>query len=492
MRAKRLASTGDLRIADLLRVIARRTGLVFSPSRWEPAAQTVGRWIERHRIDAGAAGDEIFGGDPEAFDSLVAELTVGETYFFREPAQLAFIRRTVLPELGARRDRRGVRVWSAGCASGEEAFSLAILLHEAGLAPDAEVLGTDISRPRIAAARRARYAPWSLRGVPDEVVSRYFRRRDGRYELAPAIRSMASFEYHNLPDGTTAPSLSGGRGADLILCRNVLIYFDRDAVTSAAHRLLATLDDDGWLFLGASDPPLADLVPCEVVMTEAGVAYRRKPAPQSIVPWPATRFDILAPLPNESAVPAPHEPPTATSGPAAAPPSAGPVEDVAPDYTLRYAAQDYERAAELAAIRVRDDARDEGAWITLVRALANLGRLPDAGRACAAALETHRVSVELVHLHAALLASAGRHAEAATAARRALYLDRTLSAAHLLLGASLARLGDVDGARRALRNAERLLAGLPANAVVAAADGQPAGRLLADARAHLRLLGEGA
>jgi chemotaxis protein methyltransferase CheR len=492
MTADRRASRRDLDIAGVLRVIARQTGLVFSPSRRDPAEHTVRRWMQRHGIDAEAAGDELLERDSEAFDSLVAELTVGETYFFREPEQIAFIRRTVLPEFGAGHGRRGVRVWSAGCASGEEAYSLAILLHEAGMAPDAEILGTDISRARITAARRARYAPWSLRGVPDEVVSRYFRRRDGRYELAPAIRSMASFKYQNLADGTSTPSFSDARGADLILCRNVLIYFDREAVTRAAHRLLSALDDDGWLFLGASDPPLADLVSCEVVMTEAGIAYRRKPVSRGIAPWPMASVDILAPVPNEPTVevPAPHESVPDTPGPAIAQTPAGAAEELTPDYAVRYAACDYERAAELAAIRVREDARDEGAWVTLVRALANLGKLSDAGRACAAALETHRVSVELVHLHAALLASAGRHAEAATAARRALYLDRTLSAAHLLLGASLARLGDVDGARRALRNAERLLAALPANVAVAAADGQPAGRLLANARAHLRLLGE--
>lgn len=491
MTPKHPEPMGDLRIADVLRVIARRTGLVFSPARREPAEHLVRRWMERHGIDAEAAGDEILDRDAEAFDALVAELTVGETYFFREPEQLDFIRRTVLPDLRARHGSRGVRVWSAGCASGEEAYSLAILLHEGGLARNAEILGTDISRERITAARRARYAAWSLRGVPDEVVSRYFRRRDGRYELAPAIRSMASFEYQNLPHGTSSP-FSGARRADLILCRNVLIYFDQDAVTQAARRLLAALDDDGWLFLGASDPPLADLVPCEVVMTEGGVAYRRKPVSRGIAPWPVASLDVLAPVPNESPVeiPAPHESLTDAPEPPAAPPSARTVEEGAPEYAVRYAAQDYERAAELAAIRVRDNARDEGAWVTLVRALANLGRLPDAGRACAAALETHRVSVELAHLHASLLASAGHHAEAATAARRALYLDRTLSAAHLLLGASLARLGDVDGARRALRNAERLLAVLPANAAVAGADGQPPGRLLANVRAHLRLLGE--
>jgi chemotaxis protein methyltransferase CheR len=491
-RAERRVTIRDPDIAAILRVVARQTGLVFSPSRVTPAEQTVGRWMQRHGIDAAAVGDGIFERDREAFDSLVAELTVGETYFFREPEQLAFIRRTVLPDLGARHERRGVRVWSAGCASGEEAYSLAILLHETGMAPEAEVLGTDISRARIAVARRGCYAPWSLRGVPDEVVSRYFRRRDGKYKLAPVIRSMASFRYQNLPDGTGAPRFSDARGADLILCRNVLIYFDRDAVTRAAHRLLAALDDDGWLFLGASDPPLADLVPCEVVMTEAGVAYRRQPARQDIAPRPVTGFDLFAPVPNENApgVPVPHESAPEASTPTTPPTSGGSAEELTPAHSLRYAARDYERAADLATIRVREDARDERAWVTLVRALANLGRLADAGRACAAALESHRMSPELVHLHAALLGSAGRHAEAAMAARRALYLDRTLSPAHLLLGASLARLGDVAGARRALRNAERLLAALPANAPVAVADGQPAGRLLADVRAHLRLLGE--
>jgi chemotaxis protein methyltransferase CheR len=491
MTAERRPSTRDVDIAGLLRVITQRTGLVFSPSRLAPAEHTVRRWMKQHEINAEVVGDEILERDPEAFDSLVAELTVGETYFFREPEQLAFIRRTVLPELGSRHERRAVRVWSAGCASGEEAYSLAILLYEAGTASHAEILGTDISRARIAAARRARYAPWSLRGVPDEVVSRYFRRRDGRYELAPAIRSMASFRYQNLPDGTSPPSFSDARGADLILCRNVLIYFDRNAVGRAARRLLAALDDDGWLFLGASDPPLADMVPCEVVMTEAGVAYRRQPAPRGIVST-VTSLDSAGPVADEptSELPAPCGLAPDLSAAATAPTPATTAEEVAPDYTIPYAARDYERAAELAGMRVREDARDEGAWVTLVRALANLGRLPEAGRACAAALETHHVSVELVYLHATLLASAGRPAEAAAAARRALYLDRTLAPAHLMLGASLARLGDVEGGRRALHNAERLLAVVPPDTVVAAADGQPAGRLLADVRAHLRLLGE--
>jgi Flp pilus assembly protein TadD len=137
---------------------------------------------------------------------------------------------------------------------------------------------------------------------------------------------------------------------------------------------------------------------------------------------------------------------------------------------------------------VQHDGGDPAVWVLLVRALANRGDLRAAGQACAAALDRHRTCAELAYLHAVLLGEAGRHAAAAGAARRALYLDRTLAVAHLALGAALARLGDARGARRALRNAERLLAELPPGAVVPASDGEPAARLAAIARAQLGLL----
>jgi chemotaxis protein methyltransferase CheR len=131
-------------------------------------------------------------------------------------------------------------------------------------------------------------------------------------------------------------------------------------------------------------------------------------------------------------------------------------------------------------------------WALLVRALANLGQLESAGRACAAGLERHSLSAELFYLYGLLLAEAGRHREAAAEFRRALYLDRGLAVAHLALGGALVRLGDPAGARRAFGNAHRLLEGTASDAAVPAADGARAGRLAEMARIQLELLREAA
>jgi chemotaxis protein methyltransferase CheR len=141
---------------------------------------------------------------------------------------------------------------------------------------------------------------------------------------------------------------------------------------------------------------------------------------------------------------------------------------------------------------VERDGSDPAPWIVLVRALANRGELEAAGHSCAAAFDRHSTSAELAYLHAVLLAEAGRHADAVAAARRSLYLDRGLVVAHLALGGALARLGDTEGARRSARNARRLLAGMPPDAIVPGSDGEPASRLAEMAEVQLQLLKEAA
>jgi chemotaxis protein methyltransferase CheR len=267
---------------------------------------------------------------------------------------------------------------------------------------------------------------------------------------------------------------------DLILCRNVLIYFEEVTVARVARRLIDSLSRDGWLMLGSSDPPLMGLIPCDVIVTEAGLAYRRMEAP--VLPSRSTGFAAVHPSPSLAEVrPVPE--------PAVLPPTRE--EPGAVDPARCYAEHDYERAAELADRSLRRDGSDPALWILLVRALANRGELAAAGQACATALDRHRTSGELTYLHAVLLAEGGRHQDSAAAARRALYLDRGLIVAHLALGNALVQLEDGDGACRAFRNAHRLLAGMSQEETVSASDGEPAGRLAEMARAHLQLL-EGA
>jgi len=177
--------------------------------------------------------------------------------------------------------------------------------------------------------------------------------------------------------------------------------------------------------------------------------------------------------------------------PVAAAEAVRPAAEEAPGAFERYAARDYARAALLAARAVARDGNDPGLWALLVRAYANSGKRVDAERTCAAALERCPAVSELHALHSLVLNEARHHEAASTAARRALYLDRDLAVAHLAHGAALAGLRDTAAARRAFQVAATLLDALPADAIVPASDGEPAGRLASLAHIELSLL-EGA
>jgi chemotaxis protein methyltransferase CheR len=242
-----------------------------------------------------------------------------------------------------------------------------------------------------------------------------------------------------------------------------------------------------------------------VEVTAAGLAYRRprggraaaEPAPDLALPAPdpvATEreTEVIEPAAGAGTSHDAVEPAAEVEGPAhgAMPePAPGPARlDAA---LAAYRAQDYERAAALAEELARE-AGTEMAWVIRVRAQANQGRLVEAGHAAAAALERHRGSAELAYLHAVLLLQAGRAEAAVAAGRRALYLDRKLVVAHLLLAQAQARLGDAAAGMRSLVNAERLLAAYDPAAQVPASDGETAARLTQVVRVQLRLLREAA
>ena len=487
-------------LAGLLALLRERTGLEIPANRWAACEAAVRRAMSAtsaRDIDAYRAALHT---DDDAFAALVEELTIGETYFFRDPRQFAFLRDEAVPDVRRRRAPGHVlSAWSAGCASGEEAYSLAILLRELGLGERRRIVGTDISRRRLDAARRARYGKWSLRGVAPEVIDRYFRRSGPSFELIPAIRSAVRFQYLNLA-GEGGPEAPAG-GFDLIVCRNVLIYLDAVTVGRVAHRLVEQLADGGWLLLGPSDPPPRNTLPCDVVMTDAGLAYRRQArgarAASYRTPWRAAPRE---PLPGagasaESRVPTAGDlrPRAESSAPEkASPPPAPPLDDALAQARRAYAACDYAPAAAHARQYVHGGGNDVDGWAVLVRALANGGQSSAAALACAAALEAHPASAELAVLQSFLLTELSQPYAAMVAARRAVYLDRGLAVAHLAFGSALVRAGEAQAARRAFANALRLLDPMPAAAIVPASGGESAARLAVLARSQLQLLREDA
>jgi chemotaxis protein methyltransferase CheR len=442
------AAWTDDTVAAIAAAVSERSGLVFPAARI-PAIETGIR-----RAAARAAFDEMTGyrdalvAGRVSFDDLVAEVTVGETYFFRDPAQLDVLERVVLPEIRRRQDAdQTVRVWSAGCASGEEAYSLAIILKEAGLAARARITATDISPVALAKARRAIYGPWSLRGEGAERALPYLVPVGGELALVADVRRMVTLAHHNLMAGSGAALLLGIHAVDLVVCRNVLIYMGPAAVRHVAEQLFASLNEGGWLVLAPSDPPLAELAPFEVVPSTAGMLYRR--------PLAVGRTCATAP-----AAPVP---PFVRAAPlvVAAPTGVAPALDAAPVGPAPTVA-DVRRLAA--------DAPDEAVLH------------------CAAAVAADPLSPELRYLWALLLRDTGRDVAALAEMRHALYLDRSLAVAHYALAAMLEGCGDAAAAWRSYRNARNLCDARPADEPVALGDGANAATLALAAGAAMERL----
>jgi chemotaxis protein methyltransferase CheR len=185
---------------------------------------------------------------------MLDEISTNETEFFREPAHFGYLTDEVLPSL-VRRGTRRLRIWSAGCSSGEEAYSLAITLCESlsDLAQwDAKILATDLSTRAIARARRGIYDEQCLGGVPVEARRIYFRRADVKggtaFRIAEPVRRLVDFARHNLMGDWP---MSGP--FDAIFCRNVMIYFDKPTRESLVNRFWELLAPGGVLFIGYSE-----------------------------------------------------------------------------------------------------------------------------------------------------------------------------------------------------------------------------------------------
>lgn len=473
------------------------TGLAFPADRLADATDRIGRVMAR-------TGDQdiseflarIKRGGP-ALDDLISELTIGESYFFRDPDQFDFIRREVIPEIHRLKGPlHTFRALSAGCASGEEAYSLSILFEQEGLADRSHVTGVDICRAALVKARKAEYASWALRDSDADFRSRYFHQQGDRWVLADSLRKRVSFEFMNLALDVCPSFATGVWGMDIILCRNVLIYFDRATVKDVVRKLVDSLSEGGWLFTGASDPMPVQTSPLEVVQTPVGLAYRRGVGPRLFVTpghclSDAASLDVgISVEPTLSVFdqsnvreprPVDEAPPPGVDRPS----DLSDFEEDPLESLLRvFSAGDWARAAELAVTH----SSHPRAWAIRARALANQGDLSGAEATAVEGARYYPFFPELHVLRSVLLIALNRREEADRAIRRALYLDRKLAIAHLLHGSLLVWLGKVTAARHAFKNALHLCSARPPDEIVELSDGEPAGRLAEVAAAQIDLL----
>jgi chemotaxis protein methyltransferase CheR len=236
-----------LRLEGARALVAQRLGLDFPERRGDDLERALGS-----RDLAQLWAQPVTG--PEWRDFIHA-LTVRESHFFRDGELFAALEQRVLPELIAARPER-LAIWSAGCATGEEPYSLALVLDRLlgdRAARAVTLIATDVDAVALESARRGLYTDWSLRGLPAWARASGLRTRARRHEVRPELRARVSFAPLNLA-GDPYPC-----GLDLIVCRNVLMYFTEPARRTAVERLAAALAPGGWLALSPldteSDPP---------------------------------------------------------------------------------------------------------------------------------------------------------------------------------------------------------------------------------------------
>mgnify|MGYP000891181698 FL=1 len=198
--------------------------------------------------------------DPQAAKELRAlydTITTNETSFFRSPPQIEAFAEKALPDVMARRQKAGeksLRLWSAGCSTGEEAYTLGIVLKEVlkdSLREwDIKIYASDISEKALRSAKQATYNEYALRGVPTEVRQKYFKSENSQFVVTDEIRALVELQFLNFMDSARMQLM---KGFDIIFCRNVLIYFDDAARKKIVSHLYDNLNPGGYLFIGHSE-----------------------------------------------------------------------------------------------------------------------------------------------------------------------------------------------------------------------------------------------
>lgn len=458
--------------------VAATLGLYFPRARWN----ALERQAKLAAREFGFAAVEPFLEwllssplNQEQVEMLASYLTISETYFWREPHVFDALRDQILPELIRERrvDGRHLRLWSAGCATGEEPYSIAIALREA--LPDLKdwhitLLATDINPRILKQAAAAEYGEWSFRNAPAGFKEKYFRPREkGRYEIDPEIRKMVTFAYLNLASDPFPSPMNDTIAMDLIFCRNVLMYFTPTRASLVGQRLYHCLVEGGWFIVSSSE--LSQHMFSQFISTNfaGAIIYRRG---LGNVP-PALGFPTALPAtaPNQ-----PVQPHAVVKAPAA------PVTPATPSHrTARPQGLPVRRSQEtLAQAAPQEDV------LTAVRILANQGRLAEAWAACELGLAADKLDPGLHYLGATILQELNREGEAVALLKRLLYLEPNFLLAHFALGNLAQRRGNLAAARKSFKNVLVLLQDYQPDDILPEVEGLTAGRLRKILRATLQ------
>lgn len=484
----------DQQMSRLSAHVTRWLGLHFPKKRWHDLERIITHVASDLGFeDTGGCVERLVSGafSREQEDILASHLTIGETYFFRDQNSFDILEKRILPELIASRRGREqrLRIWSAGCSTGEEPYSLAILLTR--LIPDLRdwhvtILATDVNSRSLGKAEHGVYGEWSFRGVPDWLRQRYFTRdANGKFELHHEIRRMVTFAVLNLAEDGF-PSLATNTNAmDIILCRNVLMYFEPERQQQAIQGFHRSLLDGGWLLVSPCETSSSFSARFETIMFPGAFFYRKgghREKPHGTVS-PALPFPLsAAPSPPEP----PPVPPAAARRPAQRKTGQPPPADSVPyeEALALYRQGNYAEVAEmLSGPLARCEAGTVGAAmfgkgaVLMAQSLANQGRVVTALEWTEKAIAVDKLNAGLYYLRATILQEQGTPSQAIASLKQALYLDHAFVLAHYTLGTLTLQQGKSREAGKHFDNALTLLGACRDDDPVPGSDGMTAARL---------------
>ncbi|MEO6951287.1 MAG: CheR family methyltransferase [Polyangia bacterium] len=445
--------TDLISVQRLRQLVARGLGLELDIVLHDELQRILDERVKKKRIGDRTLYLDSLLEDREELRVLASLLTTGETYFFRNHGQLdAFSEASVPARMRARSEERTLRILSAGSSSGEEAYTLAMLLtmHAPIAGWNVEIVGFDVNPTAIAKARRARYSKWALRETPEHVLLRFFEKQGDEYEVIPEIRRMVRFEESNLLH-EDSELWQHGRW-DVVFCRNVMMYFSPETMKSLVERFAKALVTDGYFFLGHAETLRGVSHSFHLHHSHEAFYYQRASEPGRDLS-PAfdgqTWVNVIAKASGRIAdITAPK---FATPLPVPQPP---PGLDVAIELLReeRYAEAMLHLQAMSEAAR-----REPAAALIEAVLLTNRGDLDGAEAVCRRLLELDELDAEAHYLIAFGCNQRGDHKGAIDHGRTAAYLDPTFAMPRLQLGLLAKRSGDLDAARRELDKALTLL-----------------------------------
>jgi chemotaxis protein methyltransferase CheR len=490
------AKVSEILLAELSEFVGSRLGLHFPRERWN----------DLERGARAASRESAFRDDVELFirralssaltqnelETLASYLTVGETYFFRDKSSLEAFEQQIVPALVRARHARGgqLRIWSAGCASGEEPYSFAIVLSR--MIADLKewkitILATDLNTRSLHKASEGIYTNWSFRDTPQWVRNTYFKAAPGgRWAISSDIKKMVTFSYLNLVEDIYPSLLNGTNAMDVILCRNVLMYLTEEVMKKVIHRFRRSLADTGWLMVGPAETSQILFSEFTSVSFAGATLYRNGATPPQTVTgsFSCAQDEVqLGVRASESA----NLESGSIGGPDLETSVAVADNDKPPDTPKApllynqalefYQRGRYEDALLIGIALITQNADDARTMLLLARVYANQGNLTSAITWCEKAIASDKMIACAHYLRATILQEQDLPEEAIRSLRRAVYVDPRFTLGHFALGSLALRQGDLKESEKHFENVLLLLASYGPEDAVPESEGFSARRL---------------